>query len=56
MHDPRGFHGMGLAYMNSNRGACHLQHSVQAVEQGVVSWPEAGFREDYAAQDSLGKG
>lgn len=55
MHDPRGFHGMGLAYMTSNRGACHLQHSVQAIEQGVVSWPEAGFIEDYAAQESRGK-
>ncbi|MBI5585413.1 MAG: aldehyde ferredoxin oxidoreductase family protein [Deltaproteobacteria bacterium] len=55
MHDPRGFHGMGLAYMTSNRGACHLQHSVQAVEQGVVSWPEAGFQEDYMAQESGGK-
>jgi len=55
MHDPRGFHGLGLAYMNSNRGACHLQHAVQAVEQGMVSWPEAGFDEDYPAQQSSGK-
>ena len=55
MHDPRGFHGMALAYMTSNRGACHLQHSVQAVEQGVVSWPEAGLKEDYMAQESQGK-
>jgi aldehyde:ferredoxin oxidoreductase len=55
MHDPRGFHGMALAYMNSNRGACHLQHSVQAVEQGVVVWPEAGLQEDYTAQESGGK-
>ena len=43
MHDPRAFHGLGLAYMNSNRGACHLQHAVQAVEQGMVSWTEAGL-------------
>ena len=55
MHDPRGFHGQGLAYMNSNRGACHLQHSVQAVEQGMVAWPEAGLEEDYAATESTGK-
>ena len=55
MHDPRGFHGQGLAYMNSNRGACHLQHSVQSVEQGMVSWPELGLAEDYSAQESEGK-
>jgi aldehyde:ferredoxin oxidoreductase len=55
MHDPRGFHGQGLAYMNSNRGACHLQHSVQSVEQGMVSWPELGLEEDYPAQQSDGK-
>jgi aldehyde:ferredoxin oxidoreductase len=55
MHDPRAFHGLGLAYMNSNRGACHLQHAVQAVEQGMVAWPEAGLEEDYAAAASAGK-
>lgn len=55
MHDPRGFHGQGLAYMNSNRGACHLQHAVQAVEQGMVAWPEVGLEEDYAATESKGK-
>ena len=55
MHDPRGFHGQGLAYMNSNRGACHLQHAVQAVEQGMVAWPEAGLEEDYPATVSGGK-
>jgi aldehyde:ferredoxin oxidoreductase len=56
MHDPRAFHGLGLAYMNSNRGACHLQHAVQAVEQGMVSWPEIGLEEDYPATQSHGKG
>jgi aldehyde:ferredoxin oxidoreductase len=56
MHDPRAFHGLGLAYMNSNRGACHLQHAVQAVEQGMVSWPEIGLAEDYPATESRGKG
>ncbi len=55
MHDPRAFHGQGLSYMNSNRGACHLQHSDQAVEQGMVSWPELGLEEDYDAQESQGK-
>ena len=55
MHDPRAFHGIGLAYMNSNRGACHLQHTVQAVEQGMVAWPEIGLEEDYPATESNGK-
>ncbi len=55
MHDPRAFHGIGLAYMNSNRGACHLQHTVQAVEQGMVAWPQIGLQEDYPAMQSTGK-
>jgi len=55
MHDPRAFHGLGLAYMTSNRGACHLQHTVQAVEQGMVAWPEIGLEEDYPATASSGK-
>jgi len=55
MHDPRAFHGIGLAYMNSNRGACHLQHAVQAVEQGMVAWPQIGLKEDYPAAESNGK-
>ena len=55
MHDPRAFHGAGLAYMTSNRGACHLQHAAQAVEQGMVAWPEIGLEEDYPATASSGK-
>jgi aldehyde:ferredoxin oxidoreductase len=55
MHDPRAFHGLGLAYMTSNRGACHLQHAVQAVEQGMVAWPEIGLEEDYPGTESAGK-
>ncbi|MBU2646352.1 aldehyde ferredoxin oxidoreductase family protein [bacterium] len=55
MHDPRGYHGMGLAYMMSTRGACHLQHSCQAVEQGLVAWDEAGLKEDYEGPSSEGK-
>jgi len=55
MHDPRGYHGMGLAYMMSTRGACHLQHSCQAVEQGMVAWDEAGLRDNYEGPSSEGK-
>jgi aldehyde:ferredoxin oxidoreductase len=56
MHDPRGFHGMGLAYMMSNRGACHLQHAVLAAEQGMASWPQLfPMQDDYRGTTSEGK-
>ena len=56
MHDPRGFHGMGLAYMMSNRGACHLQHAVLATEQGMASWPQLfDMKDDYMGTTSVGK-
>ncbi len=56
MHDPRGFHGMGLAYMMSNRGACHLQHAVLATEQGMASWPQLfPMKDDYQGTTSEGK-
>jgi len=56
MHDPRGFHGMGLAYMMSNRGACHLQHAAMGMEQGMVSWPQLfAMQEDYDGKTSQGK-
>jgi aldehyde:ferredoxin oxidoreductase len=56
MHDPRAFHGMGLAYMMSNRGACHLQHSVLATEQGMASWPQLfPMKDDYQGTTSEGK-
>lgn len=56
MHDPRGFHGMGLAYMMSNRGACHLQHAVLPAEQGMASWPQLfPMKDDYRGTTSEGK-
>jgi aldehyde:ferredoxin oxidoreductase len=56
MHDPRGYHGMGLAYMMSNRGACHLQHAVMATEQGMASWPQLfPMKDDYRGTTSEGK-
>ncbi|MDO8941619.1 MAG: aldehyde ferredoxin oxidoreductase C-terminal domain-containing protein, partial [Desulfobacterales bacterium] len=56
MHDPRGYHGMGLAYMMSNRGACHLQHAVLATEQGMASWPQLfPMKDDYCGTTSEGK-
>lgn len=55
MHDPRGYHGMGLAYAMSNRGACHMQHMAYFVEQGQVVYPEIGLKEDYEGQTGEGK-
>jgi len=55
MHDPRGFHGAGLAYMTSIRGACHLMHLAFSVEQGITTYAEAGFQENYIGQTSEGK-
>jgi aldehyde:ferredoxin oxidoreductase len=55
MHDPRGFHGMGLAYMTSVRGGCHLMHFALPVEQGISPFTEAGFQENYIGQTSEGK-
>ena len=56
MHDPRGFHGMGLAYMMSNRGACHLQHAVLPTEQGMASWPQLfDMKDDYQGTTSIDK-
>jgi aldehyde:ferredoxin oxidoreductase len=55
MHDPRAFHGMGLAYMTSIRGACHLMHLALPVEQGMSPFTEAGFQENYVGQTSEGK-
>jgi aldehyde:ferredoxin oxidoreductase len=55
MHDPRGFHGMGLAYMTSIRGGCHMMHLALGVEQGISTYTEAGFQENYIGQTSEGK-
>ena len=55
MHDPRAFHGMGLAYAVGNRGACHLQHLDLPVEQGMTAFTEIGLKEMYDGQSSEGK-
>ena len=46
---------MGLAYMMSIRGACHLMHLCLGVEQGITAYPDAGFQENYVGQSSEGK-
>ena len=55
MHDPRGWHGMGLAYAASNRGACHSQSMSVHIEQGVTIYPELGLDKDFKGQTSEGK-
>ncbi len=55
-HDPHGWHGLGLAYMMSTRGACHLQHLVHPIEQGMVYFDGIGLEENYEGQASAGKG
>ncbi len=56
MHDPRGWHGLGLAYMMSNRGACHNAHLMHPIEQGMVDWTDIGFSDNYDGQSDEGKG
>ena len=55
MHDPRGWHGMGLGYAVSTRGACHLQHMTLYVEQGMSAYPETGLETNYKGPLSDGK-
>ncbi len=55
MHDPRGWHGMGLGYAVSTRGACHLQHMTLYVEQGMSAYPETGLETNYKGPQSTGK-
>ncbi|MFH1537929.1 MAG: aldehyde ferredoxin oxidoreductase C-terminal domain-containing protein, partial [bacterium] len=55
MHDPRGFHGQGLAYATSSRGACHVNAMEMFVEQGYVFYPELGLSDAFTGQESAGK-
>ncbi len=54
-HDPRGFHGYGLAYVMGTRGACHLNSVNLLVEGGMGSWPEVGLKGPYKGMLSKGK-
>lgn len=55
MHDPRGSHGLALAYMTSYRGACHKAHLVEAIEHGLASYADVGLEENYEGLTSEGK-
>ena len=54
-HDPRGFHGYGLAYALGTRGACHLNSTNLLIEGGMGSWPEIGLKGPYKGMTSKGK-
>jgi aldehyde:ferredoxin oxidoreductase len=54
-HDPRGFHGFGLAYVMGTRGACHLNSTNLMAEGGMGGWPEIGLRGPYTGTVSKGK-
>lgn len=55
MHDPRAFHGLGLEYAISNRGACHVNSYQMFVELGQAFYPEIGLEGPYEGMDSVGK-
>lgn len=55
MHDPRGSHGLALAYMTSYRGACHKAHLVEAIEHGLAGYTDVGLEENYDGLSSEGK-
>jgi aldehyde:ferredoxin oxidoreductase len=55
MHDPRAYHGLGLAYAMSIRGACHLSHIDLTAEQGRAPMTEVGLTEVLPPQSSDGK-
>ncbi|MFH1176672.1 MAG: aldehyde ferredoxin oxidoreductase family protein [Acidobacteriota bacterium] len=55
MHDPRGSHGLALAYMMSYRGACHKAHLVEAIEHGFQVYEDVGLEENYEGLSSAGK-
>ncbi len=54
-HDPRGYHGYGLAYAMGARGACHLNSTNLLIEGGMGSWPEIGLKGPYKGMTSKGK-
>lgn len=43
-HDPRAFPGMGLMYVTSPRGGCHLNGDAYLTHQGLI-FPEIGVKD-----------
>lgn len=56
MHDPRGFHGYGLAYGVSPIGACHEASLTFEVESGAMYIPEIeALSQDFEEHSSEGR-
>lgn len=55
-HDPRAAHGMGIAYVAANRGACHMGSMMFNLEITGYVAPEVGLDYDGMQQVSTGKG
>jgi len=55
MHDPRAYHGIGLAYATSIRGACHESGIYMAIEHGIMEIDGIGLERSYIGQSSENK-
>lgn len=55
MHDPRAYHGLGLAYATGIRGACHVSGLTLNVEQGTTVIDGIGLESSYSGQSSENK-
>lgn len=54
MHDPRAYHGIGLAYATSIRGACHLSNLVYWIERNRAVYPELGLAAEGGSYERFG--
>ncbi|MGE5589587.1 MAG: aldehyde ferredoxin oxidoreductase family protein [Bacillota bacterium] len=54
-HDPRGAHGLGLAYATGARGADHVNCMTYAYEGGTALFPALGYVDPPEGQSSEGK-
>lgn len=55
MHDPRAYHGLGLTYATSIRGACHVSGVSMGVEQGTMLLEELGLDGSCSGATSVDK-
>jgi len=55
MHDPRAYHGLGLTYATSVRGACHVSGVSMGVEQGTMLLEELGLDGSHRGPTSADK-
>lgn len=55
MHDPRGFHGQGLAQVIPARGGVHTDSIHFLIEENFSKYPELGLTGEYEPMTSEGK-